>query len=149
MENSIERQIALKAPLSRVWRALTDYQEFSEWFRVKLEKPFMPGEATGGPILHPGFEHMRLELLVKEIRPEHFFSYTWHPYPIDPLIDYSQETPTLVEFSLKEIAQGTFLVVKESGFENIPASRRLEAFRMNSQGWTQQMKNIETYVTTT
>ena len=142
----IEKQIELVAPVSRVWRALTDYREFGEWFRVKLEGPFVAGKAAGGLITWPGYEHLRMEVVVQKIEPERFFSYTWHPYSIDPKVDYSQETPTLVEFTLEKSAKGTLLKVTESGFDKIPSARRAEAFRMNENGWTQQVKNIESHV---
>jgi uncharacterized protein YndB with AHSA1/START domain len=146
MADRIEKQIDLKAPVSRVWRALTDYREFGEWFRVKLEGPFVVGQVSGGQITHPGYEHLRMEVVVQKVEPERYFSYTWHPYAIDPKVDYSQETPTLVEFRLEESAKGTLLKVTESGFEKIPSARRLEAFRMNDNGWGQQLGNIESYV---
>jgi uncharacterized protein YndB with AHSA1/START domain len=142
----IEKQIDLKAPVSRVWQALTDYREFGEWFRVKLEGPFMAGHVSRGQITHPGYEHLRMEFVVQKVEPERYFSYTWHPYAIDPKVDYSQETPTLVEFRLEKSAKGTLLKVTESGFENVPSGRRLEAFRMNDNGWGQQLGNIESYV---
>ena len=65
---------------------------------------------------------------------------------MDPKIDYSKETPTLVEFRLEKTASGTLLLLTESGFDKIPSERRLEAFRMNEGGWAAQMKNIESYV---
>ena len=145
-ENRIEKQIELKAPVSRVWRALTDYREFGEWFRVKLDGPFIPGKTSTGHITWPGYEHLRWEAVVQDMEPEQYFSYTWHPYAIDPSVDYSTETPTLVEFRLEKTASGTLLIVSESGFEDVPSERRLEALRKNEGGWAQQMKNIETYV---
>jgi uncharacterized protein YndB with AHSA1/START domain len=146
MSDRIEKRIELKAPVSRVWRALTDYREFGEWFRVKLEGPFVPGQVTRGQITHPGYEHLKWEATVKEMQPERLFSLTWHPYAIDPNVDYSKETPTLVEFRLEKIADGTLLVITESGFDNIPAHRRIEALRMDDLGWTEQLKNIERHV---
>ncbi len=146
MENQIEKRIELKAPVARVWRALTDYREFGEWFRVALEGPFVPGQLASGHILHPGYEHVVMQFVVQKIEPMKLFSFTWHPYAVDPKADYSGETPTLVEFQLEKTAAGTRLRLTESGFENIPAHRRAEAFRMNDGGWTQQVKNIETYV---
>jgi len=145
-DDRIEKQIELKAPVSRVWRALTDYREFGEWFRVKMEGPFVAGKVARGQITHPGYEHLQMELVVQRIEPKRFFSYTWHPYAIDPKVDYSQETPTLVEFTLEKSAKGTLLKVTESGFDKVPSDRRLEAFRMNENGWGQQLKNIESYV---
>jgi uncharacterized protein YndB with AHSA1/START domain len=147
MDDRIEKRIELKAPVSRVWRALTNYREFGEWFRVKLENPFVPGQPSRGRITYPGYEHLAMEIVVKDLEPERLFSFTWHPYAVDPNTDYSQETPTLVEFRLEESAGGTLLLLTESGFDKIPADRRLTAFRSNDSGWTGQMKNIEAYVT--
>jgi uncharacterized protein YndB with AHSA1/START domain len=147
MENRIEKRIELKAPISRVWRALTDYREFGEWFGVKLDGPFVPGQVSNGHITFPGYEHLQWEVTVQQIVPEKFFSYTWHPYAIDPEKDYSKETPTLVEFTLEKTATGTLLVVTESGFDKIPTDRRAEAFLKNDGGWAQQMKSIAGHVT--
>jgi uncharacterized protein YndB with AHSA1/START domain len=146
MHDRIEKRIELKASVSRVWRALTDHREFGEWFRVNLEGPFVPGQIARGQITHPGYEHLKWEAVVQKIEPERFFSFTWHPYAIDPKIDYSQETPTLVEFRLEKTLTGTLLVLTETGFDKIPSNRRLEAFRMNDGGWAAQMKNIESHV---
>jgi uncharacterized protein YndB with AHSA1/START domain len=146
MSNAIEKRIELKAPVSRVWRALTDYREFGEWFRVRLEKPFVPGEEAAGQILHPGYEHITWRAVIRAIEPERLFSFTWHPYSVDPNLDYSAEEPTLVEFRLEPTASGTLLILTESGFDKVPAHRRDEAFRRNDGGWTQQMKNIESHV---
>jgi len=142
----IEKRIELKAPVARVWRALTDYQEFGEWFKVNLEGPFVPGEIAYGQITHPGYEHVRMQIRIKDIVPERLFSYEWVPYSVDPNKDYTGETPTLVEFRLEPTPEGTLLMLTESGFDQVPAYRRAEAFRMNDGGWTQQMKNIESHV---
>jgi uncharacterized protein YndB with AHSA1/START domain len=144
----IEKRIELKAPLARVWRALTDSQEFGEWFRVKLEGPFVPGQACRGNITYPGYEHLRMEVVVRKMEKERLFSFTWHPYAVDPTKDYSAETPTLVEFQLEKSGTGTLLRVTESGFDKIPPGRRDEAFRMNDGGWTEQVKNIRRHVET-
>jgi uncharacterized protein YndB with AHSA1/START domain len=146
MNDRIEKRIELKAPVERVWRALTDYKEFGQWFRVNLERPFAPGQVARGTITHPGYEHVVWQAVVQKMEPERLFSFTWHPYAIDPTQDYSKETPTLIEFRLEKTASGTLLLLTESGFDKIPSERRLEAFRMNDGGWTQQMKNIETHV---
>jgi len=146
MTDRIEKRIELKAPVARVWRALTDYREFGEWFRVKLDGPFVAGGISRGKITYPGYEHLQWEAVVTAIEPERLFSFTWHPYAVDPQMDYSQEPQTLVEFRLKKTADGTLLTVTESGFDKIPAARRAEAFPRNEGGWTEQMKNIERYV---
>jgi uncharacterized protein YndB with AHSA1/START domain len=149
MNNQIEKRIELEAPVSRVWRALTDYREFGQWFRVKLDGPFVPGQTARGQITYPGYEHVKWEAVVQKMEPERFFSFTWHPYSVDSKIDYSKETPTLVEFRLEKTSNGTLLLLTESGFDKIPGDRRLEAFRRNDGGWTEQMKNIENHVAQT
>jgi uncharacterized protein YndB with AHSA1/START domain len=146
MKDRIEKRIELKASVARVWRALTDYREFGEWFRVKLDGPFVPGQVARGQITHPGYEHVKWEAVVLKMEPERLFSFTWHPYSIDPKVDYSKEPPTLVEFRLDKTTSGTLLVLTESGFEKVPSDRRADAFRMNDGGWTEQMKNIEKHV---
>ena len=146
MTDRIEKRIELKAPVARVWRALTDYREFGEWFLVKIDGPFVPGDVSRGHITHPGYEHLQWEAVVKAMEPERLFSFTWHPYAVDPKMDYSAEPQTLVEFRLEKTAQGTLLLVTESGFDGIPAGRRAEAFLRNDGGWAEQMKNIERHV---
>jgi uncharacterized protein YndB with AHSA1/START domain len=146
MSDRIERSIELKAPVSRVWRALTDHREFGAWFRVKLDGPFVPGQACTGHITYPGYEHLGWEVVVQKIEPQRYFSFKWHPYAVDPNRDYSREEPTLVEFTLEETATGTVLRVVESGFDKIPSKRRLEALRMNEGGWSAQMENIARHV---
>ena len=145
-QNRIEKHIDLKAAPSRVWKALVDHKEFGQWFGVNLDGPFIIGETVAGKLTYPGFEHMQWAVDVKAMEPERLFSFTWHPYAIDVAVDYSKETPTLVEFKLEAKGSGTHLVVTESGFDKIPADRRLEAFRMDEEGWIEQMENIAKYV---
>jgi uncharacterized protein YndB with AHSA1/START domain len=146
MSNTIEKRIELNAPVSKVWRALTDYREFGEWFRVKLDGPFVPGEISTGHITYPGYEHLKWEAAVQKMEPERLFSFTWHPYAVDPDFDYSNEPVTLVEFKLESKDKGTVLYLTESGFDALPKDRRFEAFRMNEDGWTEQMANIENHL---
>jgi uncharacterized protein YndB with AHSA1/START domain len=142
----IEKEIVVRAPRSRVWQAITDSQEFGKWFRAEMKAPFVPGASTQGRITHPGYEHLTFEVQVERMEPEHLFSLRWHPYAVDPQHDYSQEPTTLVVFELDEVPQGTRIRVTESGFDQIPLARRAEAFRMNSNGWAQQLENITRYV---
>jgi len=146
VNDRIEKQIELKAPVARVWRALTDSREFGEWFRVKIDSPFVVGEVSRGHITYPGYEHLKWEAVVQKMDPERLFSFTWHPYAIDPAVDYSTEPSTLVEFRLEPIPSGTRLSVTESGFDRIPEHRRNEAFLRNDGGWAIQMRNIDEYV---
>lgn len=142
----IEKQIEINAPVSRVWRAITDHREFGEWFRVNLDGPFEVGETTCGAITYPGYEHVTMEVIVEAIEPERRFAFWWRPYAIDPKVDYSTEPRTLVEFILEAVESGTLVRVTESGFDGIPDHRRDEAFRMNDGGWAPQVVNLQNYV---
>jgi uncharacterized protein YndB with AHSA1/START domain len=146
MTDRIEKTVELRAPVARVWRALADHQEFGKWFRVRLDAPFVPGQLSRGHVTYPGYEHLKWEAVVQKMEPERLFSFTWHPYAVEPDTDYSSETPTLVEFTLERTPTGTRLTVVESGFDRLPAHRRDLAFRMNDGGWTIQMKNIAEYL---
>jgi uncharacterized protein YndB with AHSA1/START domain len=151
MNDRIEKRIELKAPISRVWRAVTDYREFGAWFRVKLDGPFVPGQVSRGQITYPGYEHLKWEAVVQTMEPERLFSFTWpHAKSLDKAQyardDHARDPTTLVEFRLEKTATGTLLVLTESGFNHIPGDFRLEAFRRNELGWAEQMKNIERYV---
>jgi uncharacterized protein YndB with AHSA1/START domain len=146
MVDRIEKRIELKASVSRVWRALTDHREFGAWFRVALGGPFVPGHEVRGRITWPGAEHLTMTATVQRMEPERLFSFTWHPYAIDPAIDYSSEPTTLVEFRLEPMPGGTLLTVVESGFAALPAHRRDTAFRMNEQGWSIQVNNIAQHI---
>ncbi|MGF7159594.1 uncharacterized protein YndB with AHSA1/START domain [Rhodoligotrophos appendicifer] len=143
MSDCIEKSIEIKASVARVWRALTDYKEFGTWFQVALESQFVAGHPVRGRVTYPGFEHVTFEIHVQAIEPQTLFSFTWHPYAVDPKIDYSQEPQTLVEFRLQPMESGTLLSVRESGFDRIPMERRFEAYRMNEGGWAEQMGNIQ------
>ena len=143
----IERQIHLQAPRARVWHALIDAESFGDWFGVNLKgQRFSAGDTARGHITYPGYEHLVCEMQIERIEPERVFAYRWHPYAIDPAVDYSQEPTTLVEFTLEEHADGILLRLVESGFDRIPLARRAEAFRMNSGGWDEQMQNIRNYL---
>lgn len=149
MTDRIEKQIELKASLSRVWRALTDHREFGEWFGVKLDGPFVAGRVSRGHITYPGYEHVRWEAVVEKMERERLFSFSWsHPKSIEAA-DYSpgpDDPTTLVEFHLEKTKNGTLLRVIESGFDGLPEDRRLGDFRRNEGGWAAQMKNVESYV---
>lgn len=147
----IEKEILLRAPRSRVWRALTDAAEFGAWFCVAIDGTFEVGKSVFGKLTIKGYENLRWEVVVEEIVPETRFSFRWHPFAIDPAIDYSSEPRTLVAFELADAVdpqnrQATMLTVVESGFDAIPIERRAKAFEMNSGGWAAQLDNIEKYL---
>lgn len=142
----IERTVDMRAPVARVWRALTTASEFGQWFRAALEGEFVEGSTVHGHITYPGYEHLTIEMQIERIDPQKRFAFRWHPYAIDPATDYSNEPTTSVEFLLEPTQEGTRLTVIESGFDRIPLPRRAEAFRMNEGGWAEQMQNIARHV---
>jgi uncharacterized protein YndB with AHSA1/START domain len=141
----IEKEIIVHAPRSKVWRAITDSREFSKWFQADMKDPFVAGAVARGKVTHPGYEHLTMEIHVERMEPERLFSWRWHPYAVDPKQDYSSEPKTLVVFELEDVPEGTRVKVTESGFDRIPLARRSEAFRMNSEGWAQQLQNVARY----
>lgn len=142
----IEKTILLRAPRPTVWRALTTAEQFGAWFGAQLNGTFTPGARVSGRITTPGYDHLKIEIVIERVEPERVMSYRWHPYAIDPNVDYSTEPTTLCEFTLEEVAEGTRLTVIESGFDRIPAERRDLAFRMNEGGWAAQLVSIERYL---
>ena len=159
VSDRIEKKVTLRAPVSRVWRAISDAKEFGAWFGVELEAPFAPGAKMTGAIrptkvdpevakLQEPHAGKQFELVVDRVEPERFFSFRWHPFAQDPTIDYSKEPMTLVTFELTAVAGGTLLTITESGFASLPPERRAKAFAANDAGWSHQARLVETYVTT-
>lgn len=144
--DSIVKTVVLRAPRARVWRALTNAQEFGTWFGVRFTDRFAPGDRVRGPITIQGYEHLTLDMTIETMEPERRFAWRWHPNAIDAKRDYSQEPTTLVTFELEDVPEGTKLTVTESGFDAVPAARRAEAFRGNEGGWTYQMEAIKRHV---
>lgn len=147
ISDRIERSILIQAPRARVWQALSDAERFGTWFGADLKgQRFEVGQRTRGPISICGFEHVFFDVVVERIEAPALFVFRWHPFPVDPAVDYSQEEPTRVSFTLKDAAENaTLLTVVEDGFDRIPPHRRLEAFRMNDKGWGAQLENVARY----
>jgi uncharacterized protein YndB with AHSA1/START domain len=155
--NRIEKKILLRAKQSRVWQALTDSREFGSWFGVKLDGPFTVGAKVRGVIVPTTvdpesaktkgpYDGKPIEWVIVRIEPQRLFSFRWHPYAVEPGIDYSKEPMTLVTFTLEEKGGGVLLTVTESGFDGIPLARRAEAFKANEGGWSIQLERIEKYL---
>lgn len=142
----IEKSIQLKATPARVWRALTDHEEFGTWFQVRLDGPFQTGEVTTGQITYPGYEHLRWSAMVERMDEEELFAFSWHPGAEEPDEDDTDAPTTLVEFRLTPKDGGTFLEVTESGFENVAEAEREETMKRNDGGWTLQVENIRAHV---
>ncbi len=142
----IVKTVVLRASRARVWRAISDAAEFGAWFGVALEGPFSAGTTIRGRITTAGYEHLTMEVMVERIEPERYLAFRWHPYAVDPGIDYTAQPTTLVEFTIDDTSGATVLTITESGFDRLPPERRDEAFRSNDGGWTIQAGNIERHV---
>jgi len=153
----IEKRVLLHASLKRVWSALADSTEFGTWFGMKFEGPFVPGAPMRGVIVptkvnaevakaQQKYEGMAVEITIEKMEPEALFSIRWHPYAIEPGVDYSKEPTTLIVFVLEERKDGVMLTVTESGFDQIPLTRRVKAFTANEEGWGMVLKLIEEYL---
>jgi uncharacterized protein YndB with AHSA1/START domain len=153
----IQKKVLLRAPRSRVWRAISDAKQFGSWFGMKVEGAFNPNTTVKGTITpttvdddvaskQKDFDGMPFELYIDRVEPERLFSFKWHPFAIEKDVDYSKEPTTLVSFELEEVTDGVMLTVTESGFDRIPLARRAKAFAANDGGWTLQMKLIEKYL---
>ena len=149
----IEKSTVLAAPLARVWRAVSDAREFGSWFGVAFDGPFREGARLTGSIvptsvdaevaaMQKPHEGKRFEFVVERIEPMRRIVFRWHPFAIDPAVDYSSEPATRIEIVLEEAAGGTRLTLTESGFDRIPIERRAKAFEANDGGWAMQMKLV-------
>lgn len=146
MTDSIVKTVELKAPVSRVWKALSDHHEFGQWFRVKLDGPFRPGAVSTGKMAFPGYEHYPWRAIVERMEPESHFSFRWHDFDEKSGVAIEDQPMTLVEFRLEPIPDGTRLTITESGFEALPDHRRLEVMRGNTEGWNIQAGHIAAHV---
>jgi len=156
-EDRIEKQTVLRADRTRVWKAISDAKEFGSWFGVEFDGEFRAQTPLTGRIVptkadpeiaksQEPYAGAEFHIVVVSIEPERLFSFTWHPFAVDPSKDYSEETPTLVTFTLDDAPDGTLLRIVESGFGEIPAERRAKAFEMNSSGWAAQLQLIAKYL---
>lgn len=163
----IEKRVLLRAPIARVWQAISNAREFGRWFGIDLDGEFVVGKPIIGTFnaalnvaaIHEyqrklGLDPAKVKLPEKSlvfctvecIAPQEYFSFRWIPYGIDADIDPELEPTTLVEFRLVKAAEGTVLTIVESGFERVPAHRRERAFRMNEGGWAAQADSIRNYI---
>jgi uncharacterized protein YndB with AHSA1/START domain len=146
MQDRIEKQIDLNAPVERVWKALTDHEQFGQWFLVRIDQPFAVGQPSTGRMTYPGFEHMPWEAEIVALEEPSYFAFRWPPYYGEIDVDTSADPWTLVEFRLEPAGEGTRLTLSESGFAALPPDRAPLAFRGNEGGWEEQARNIRAYV---
>jgi uncharacterized protein YndB with AHSA1/START domain len=153
----IEKQVVLRAPMDRVWRAISDSQEFGRWFGVRIDGPFIAGTSVTATITGTTVDEQVAEMQrphagakaswqIVAVEPPRRFAYRWHPFAVDSGVDYDAEPTTLVEFSLSPTPDGVLLTIVESGFDAIPAARRSAAFEANSGGWAKQVELVRKYL---
>jgi uncharacterized protein YndB with AHSA1/START domain len=153
----IEKEVLLRAPLGRVWRAISDADEFGRWFGVRFDGPFVAGAPVAGVITPTAVDDEVAQAQepyagkadtwhIVAVEPQRRLAFRWHPYAVESGIDYSQEPTTLVEFTLTETTDGVLLRIVESGFDAIPAERRVSALEHNSQGWAKQTELVRKYL---
>lgn len=153
----IEKRVLLRAPQEKVWRAISDANEFGNWFGMELDGPFTPGAQMTGRIkptkadaavakIQEKYTGAPVAFFVSQVEPMSRFSFRWHPFAIDSTVDYSNEPMTLVTFTLEPVEGGTALTIVESGFDAIPIERRANAFEANEEGWGMQLQLIEKYL---
>jgi uncharacterized protein YndB with AHSA1/START domain len=153
----IEKQVLLRAPRERVWRAVSDSREFGAWFGAAFEGPFVQGGRLAGKIVpttvdpeiaksQEPWAGTRFEVAVERLEPPALLAFRWHPYPVEASIDDPSVPTTLVTFRLEDAPGGTLLTITESGFDGLPPDRRAKSFADNDQGWTEQTKLIAKYL---
>ena len=153
----IEKQVVLRAPMDRVWRAISDSQEFGRWFGVRIDGPFVAGTSVTATItgttvdeevadLQRPHAGARATWQIVAVEPSRRLAYRWHPFAVDADVDYAVEPTTLVEFTVSPTLDGVLLSIVESGFDAIPAARRSAAFEANSGGWAKQVELVRKYL---
>lgn len=153
----IEKEVLLKAPLERVWRAISDADEFGRWFGVRFDGPFVPGTSVNGTITPTTVDEDVAKAQaphagkadawhIVAVEPQRRLAFRWHPFGVEEGVDSSNEPTTLVEFTLDDTSDGVLLRIVESGFDAIPAERRRSAFEGNSEGWTAQTELVRKYL---
>jgi uncharacterized protein YndB with AHSA1/START domain len=153
----IEKKVLMRASRERVWRAVSDAAEFGGWFGVAFDGPFAAGTRLTGKIVPTSVDAEVAKLqephkgkafawLIDRIEPMRRIAFRWHPFAVEPDVDYTKEPMTLIVFELEEVSGGTLLTITESGFDQIPLERRAKAFTANDGGWTMQMTLIEKYL---
>jgi len=142
----IKKQVHIRAPRARVWRAITNIEEFSRWFGVEADGPFAPGQHISMVSTNEGCKGAQFYVDVQEIEPERLFSWRWYPGLMEPGIDPLKEHNTLVTFTLEDAEGGTLVTVTESGFDHVTLKRRAKVYEENEAGWAYQMASLERYV---
>jgi uncharacterized protein YndB with AHSA1/START domain len=96
--------------------------------------------------VNPQHAGQRWPVRILELTPPRRVVWQWHPGEVDSAVDYSKEPQTTVTFTLEPAGRGTRLSVSETGFDEIAVASRAKAYADNSQGWTEVLEWLRTYV---
>lgn len=143
MQDTIQREIVIKAPKERVYAAITDPRQIINWFPDAIEGTLEVGE-------RPIFEftgYGRNQIYVEAAQPHDYFAYRWVPGADHVLGDVLTMPNTLVEFRLAESAGVTTVTLLESGFASLPPEVAAECLKQNSGGWDFMLGRLETSFT--
>lgn len=139
----VEKSLDVRAPRSRVWRAISDAREFGTWFGLgeplELQGTFEPG----GRILvrWAGRREPELFCTIERVEPERLLAFRWVPYEIADGDDPARHPTTLIEMRLADCDIGTRLTISESGFAALPADKQYKRDQ-NGMGWAIQLQSI-------
>lgn len=148
MQDTIEKEVLIRAPRERVYAALTDPVQLAQWFPDRVEGEVRPGSR---PIFDFG-EYGRHSTYVVATNPHSYVAYRWIPgaihVPQGFIGDVLSEPNTLCEFHLDETAEGTRVRLVESGFASLPEAFYAKAIEENTGGWTVMVHRLQTFVET-
>ena len=137
----IEREIAIAAPVERVWSVLTEPEHVGQWFGQG--QPTAVDLRPGGIMVLDHGKYGTFLPRIDKVDPPHYLSYRWaSAYPGEEATD---ENSTLVEFTLTPDGGGTRLRLVESGFASLyvpPERRAVASHESHSQGWPDALEGL-------
>jgi len=139
MQDTIVREITVKAPKERVYKAITDPKQIVTWFPDAIEGTLEVGER---PIFNFG-KHGKNQIYVEAANPYDYFAYRWVPGSNNVTGDVLTVPNTLVEFRIETSEGMTKVTLTESGFASLPAEVAQKSFEQNSGGWEFMISRLE------
>lgn len=131
---TVERAIHIAAPMERVWSAVTDPANISQWFAPTTL------DADGSGVI--AFEENAVPLRVVSSNPQTAITYEWNNDDAlaanPPVIDAG--TSTAFTFTLEPVGDGTRLTVVETGFA--ATSDPAHNLASHQTGWTSELDKL-------
>jgi len=144
VQDQIERETVINAPVERVWELITEAEHLGRWFGdAGAEIDLRPG----GAMVLRWADSAASRGRVVAVEPHTRFSYRWAPFT-DPGGDEPVEgNSTLVEFTLASEGDATRLRVVESGFASLATSdeQRAKNLESNTGGWEFETGELREY----